>query len=476
MANIFREENILCDINLAAIAPETGSVTKFPAHKLVLISASKFLREKLINQPKQVKVLAFPNVSVIGLKGVLDFLYGQNVLGDAGLYSECYKAACALDIMSAKVVFKNLLGSVCTEEELIEVVLGLPNSGSGFGSDNGGYHPSDLVNDNSSLEGSDYHEREEYGSNINRFYGKNRGGKNFVESAANGNENIARGSKDGDGSFECNQVKTEENICSMENQNNKSLVQDKKCDSTNVVSKLVDGKEQESNTCIEKGTVKSNEMQDARSISESAVGESGEMQDRRSISESAVCESGEISKQDIDKSKGPDTSVSNTHQIKILKLKDNTIGSGFMQQKRKRCSTEDDHNLVNTTMQSSFEDNNRPESKKRVANYIFCDSKNPNNSLENMKISENKVINSQSFENKLPFTCYVCRRKTFTALGNIRKLEKNVNEISKHNKTSLLKEGKKGLMFRNRVTVLKRCKVCVRKLYRGFGKRSIKKK
>ena len=124
--NHLRQNGTMCDVTLAAISRDSGDMVKFHAHKLILTTASNYFKQ-LFTSNGNTSALLFPNITPEGLKGVLDYIYGEPVTGSAEYYKACYRAANVLGVHSAKMVFRNLMSEVCSKGEIFIVTMGLPH-------------------------------------------------------------------------------------------------------------------------------------------------------------------------------------------------------------------------------------------------------------------------------------------------------------------------------------------------------------
>ena len=99
-ANNLRREAKLCDIILY-VQGRMGAMVGYPAHKLLLISASKYF--KLLFEREDLRNYChFPHLSEEGMFAVLDIIYGRDIrketdVDDALMVARFLQADCAID-------------------------------------------------------------------------------------------------------------------------------------------------------------------------------------------------------------------------------------------------------------------------------------------------------------------------------------------------------------------------------------------
>ena len=104
-ANSLRREAKLCDIILY-VQGRKGAMVGYPAHKLLLISASKYF--KLLFEREDLRNFChFPHLSEDGLFTVLDIVYGREIadsvnLDDALMAARFLQVDCAVEELEAK--------------------------------------------------------------------------------------------------------------------------------------------------------------------------------------------------------------------------------------------------------------------------------------------------------------------------------------------------------------------------------------
>ena len=104
-ANNLRREAKLCDIILY-VQGRMGAMVGYPAHKLLLISASKYF--KLLFEREDLRNYChFPHLSEEGVFAVLDIIYGREIrketnLEDALMAARFLQVDCAVDTLEAK--------------------------------------------------------------------------------------------------------------------------------------------------------------------------------------------------------------------------------------------------------------------------------------------------------------------------------------------------------------------------------------
>ena len=106
-ANNLRREAKLCDIILY-VQGRMGAMVGYPAHKLLLISASKYF--KLLFEREDLRNYChFPHLSEEGVFAVLDIIYGREIrketnLDDALMAARFLQVDCAIDELEKKKV------------------------------------------------------------------------------------------------------------------------------------------------------------------------------------------------------------------------------------------------------------------------------------------------------------------------------------------------------------------------------------
>ena len=104
-ANNLRREAKLCDIILY-VQGRMGAMVGYPAHKLLLISASKYF--KLLFEREDLRNYChFPHLSEEGVFAVLDIIYGREIrketnLDDALMAARFLQVDCAVDVLERK--------------------------------------------------------------------------------------------------------------------------------------------------------------------------------------------------------------------------------------------------------------------------------------------------------------------------------------------------------------------------------------
>ena len=120
VAEQLRRDNVFCDAQLI-VTDRHGNKAVLRAHKLVLACCSQYLKARLGNSVLNVKVqLDDLGIQIEGLEGVLDFLYGGDILHLTKQQAAgCLHVAKQLQIPCAELAFQRHLDSMPCDSEKI---------------------------------------------------------------------------------------------------------------------------------------------------------------------------------------------------------------------------------------------------------------------------------------------------------------------------------------------------------------------